>query len=62
MMAVTAMTNLYSDFGFPVQLTNWNNIGADPCSQNWLGVVCSGPNVTNLYVKKIKFQISESSF
>ncbi|CAM6012525.1 unnamed protein product [Sphagnum balticum] len=50
---VNAMTNLYSDFGFPVQLTNWNNIGADPCSQNWLGVICSGPNVTNLVLSNL---------
>ncbi|KAH8936263.1 hypothetical protein BDL97_17G076400 [Sphagnum fallax] len=50
---VNAMTNLYSDFGFPVQLTNWNNIGADPCSQNWLGVICSGPNVVNLVLSNL---------
>jgi hypothetical protein len=50
-MAVNALINLYSAFGFPLQLTNWNINGGDPCAQNWLGVVCSGSNVTEMCVK-----------
>jgi hypothetical protein len=54
--AVTALTNLYLDLQQPAQLWNWKinaSAGAgagveDPCAQNWLGVVCSGANVTEL--------------
>jgi hypothetical protein len=51
--AVAALTNLYLDLQQPAQLWNWkiNATGAgmeDPCAQNWLGVVCSGANVTEL--------------
>jgi hypothetical protein len=50
---VTALVNLYAAFQFPSQLSNWNSNGGDPCTQSWLGVVCSGANVTQLYVKSI---------
>jgi hypothetical protein len=52
--AVAALTNLYLDLQQPAQLWNWKinaSAGAgveDPCAQNWLGVVCSGANVTEL--------------
>jgi hypothetical protein len=54
--AVAALTNLYLDLQQPAQLWNWKinataGAGAgmeDPCAQNWLGVVCSGANVTEL--------------
>ncbi len=56
--AVAALTNLYLDLQQPSQLWNWKinaSAGAgagagveDPCAQNWLGVVCSGANVTEL--------------
>ncbi len=52
-MAVTALVNLYAALQFPSQLSNWNSNGGDPCTQSWFGVVCSGANVTQLYVKSI---------
>jgi hypothetical protein len=48
--AVTALTTLYGDLDQPAQLSHWNASGGDPCTQNWQGVICSGSNVTELYV------------
>lgn len=48
--AVNALTSLYISLNKPSQLTNWNATGGDPCGENWLGVTCSGTNVTKLYV------------
>jgi hypothetical protein len=44
------LTTLYVDLQQPPQLTNWNTSDGDPCTQNWLGVVCVDANVTELYV------------
>ncbi|CAM6037987.1 unnamed protein product [Sphagnum compactum] len=58
---VAALTNLYLDLQQPPQLWNWKinaSAGAgagveDPCAQNWLGVVCSGANVTELHLSNL---------
>ncbi|CAK9861486.1 unnamed protein product, partial [Sphagnum jensenii] len=58
---VAALTNLYLDLQQPAQLWNWKinaSAGAgagveDPCAQNWLGVVCSGANVTELHLSNL---------
>ncbi|KAH9531195.1 hypothetical protein CY35_19G024200 [Sphagnum magellanicum] len=50
---VNALINLYSAFGWPLQLTNWNINGGDPCAQNWLGVVCSASNVTEIHLSNL---------
>ncbi len=48
--AVTALTTLYGDLDQPAQLSHWNASGGDPCTQNWQGAICSGSNITELYV------------
>ncbi|CAM6012052.1 unnamed protein product [Sphagnum balticum] len=58
---VAALTNLYLDLQQPSQLWNWKinataGAGAgmeDPCAQDWLGVVCSGANVTELHLSNL---------
>ncbi|CAM6022137.1 unnamed protein product [Sphagnum balticum] len=50
---VTALTTLYVDLQQPPQLTNWNTSDGDPCTQNWLGVVCVGANVTELHLSNL---------
>ncbi|KAH9545018.1 hypothetical protein CY35_12G026600 [Sphagnum magellanicum] len=58
---VAALINLYLDLQQPRQLWNWKinaSAGAgagveDPCAQNWLGVVCSGANVTELHLSNL---------
>ncbi|CAK9878079.1 unnamed protein product [Sphagnum jensenii] len=50
---VTALTTLYVDLQQPPQLTNWNTSDGDPCTQNWLGVVCVDANVTELHLSNL---------
>lgn len=47
---VTALNSLYISLEEPAQLTLWNSSGGDPCGGGWLGVICTGSNVTELYV------------
>ncbi|KAG0585122.1 hypothetical protein KC19_3G260300 [Ceratodon purpureus] len=49
---VAALNSLYTSLQEPSQLTRWNASGGDPCGDGWLGVVCSGSNVTELHLNR----------
>lgn len=49
---VAALNSLYISLEEPSQLTLWNASGGDPCGGGWLGVVCSGSNVTELHLNQ----------
>lgn len=44
---VYALNVLFSAMGSPT-LAEWSTEGGDPCSDNWEGVICVGPNITEL--------------
>ncbi|MCO5596774.1 hypothetical protein L7F22_050843 [Adiantum nelumboides] len=46
--AVFALNVLYTAMGSPVALAGWTAQGGDPCTDGWKGVVCVGPDVTEL--------------
>eukprot|EP00252_Welwitschia_mirabilis_P023526 TRINITY_DN6674_c0_g1_i2.p1 TRINITY_DN6674_c0_g1~~TRINITY_DN6674_c0_g1_i2.p1 ORF type:complete len:718 (-),score=125.25 TRINITY_DN6674_c0_g1_i2:489-2642(-) len=48
---VTALQGIYQSLNRPQQLTGWTaNGGADPCTQSWKGVTCTGSSVTSLRI------------
>ncbi|XP_024361881.1 protein STRUBBELIG-RECEPTOR FAMILY 8 isoform X2 [Physcomitrium patens] len=49
---VTALNSLYISLEEPAQLTLWNSSGGDPCGGGWLGVICTGSNVTELHLNQ----------
>lgn len=44
---VYAINVLYTNLGFP-PLTGWVQSAGDPCGDNWQGVQCVGPNITEI--------------
>ncbi|KAH7290018.1 hypothetical protein KP509_30G028700 [Ceratopteris richardii] len=45
---VFALNVLFTAMGAAPTLDGWSGQGGDPCSDNWKGIVCVGPNITEL--------------
>ncbi|CAN6440709.1 unnamed protein product [Victoria cruziana] len=50
---VLALQDLYAALNAPEQLTGWNSIGSDPCSESWKGVSCFGSAVVSVRLSEL---------
>ncbi|KAG6542069.1 hypothetical protein Mapa_016533 [Marchantia paleacea] len=52
---VQGLQQLYQSLNSPL-LTGWILNGGDPCAENWQGVTCNGPNVTQIQLSGLELQ------